>query len=71
MFGDSFNKQDITSKAGTYLKYAKDQYRIRLVKIPKYDHHVAILEREWKNILEDAKEIALRHEGKTPPSPGR
>ena len=71
MFGDSFNKQDITSKVGTYLKYVRDQYRTQLVKKPKYDHPVSIPEREWKNILEDAKEIALRHEAKTPPSARR
>jgi hypothetical protein len=71
MLGDSFNKQAITLKVGTYLKYVRDQYRSRLVKKPKYDHPVAIPEREWKNILEDAKDIALRYEGKTLPSLGR
>jgi hypothetical protein len=44
---------------------------VQLKNNPKYDHPVAILEREWKNIKEDAKEISLRHEGKTPPGPGR
>jgi hypothetical protein len=71
MFGDSFNKQSIILKVGTYLKYAIDQYRIQLVKKPKYDCFVSILEREWKSILEDAKEISLRHEGKTPIGPVR
>jgi hypothetical protein len=71
MFGDSFNKQHITSNVGTYLKYVRDQYRNQLVKKPMYDHPVTIPEREWKNILEDAKDISLRHEGKTPHGPGR
>jgi hypothetical protein len=71
MFGNSFNQQDITMKVGTYLKYVKGQYRTQLVKKPKYGCHVAIPEREWMNILENAKDISLRHEGKRLPGPGR
>jgi hypothetical protein len=50
---------------------SRDQYRVQLKKNPKYDHPLAIPEREWKNIQEDTKESALRNKGKTPPSPGR
>ena len=42
-----------------------------MVKNPKCDCLVTVPESEWKNILEDEKEIALRHEGKTPPGHGR
>jgi hypothetical protein len=71
MFSDSFKKKYSTSKESTYLKYVIDQYMTQLVKNPKYDRSVIIPKREWKNVLEDAKDIALRHEGKTPPGPIR
>ena len=71
LFGDIFNKFETTSKDGTYLKYVRDQYRVHLKKKPKYDHPISIPEREWKNIQEDAKESALRSEGKTQPGIGR
>ena len=71
LFGDTFNKFEITSRACTYLKYVIDQYRVKLKKNLKYDHPLSIPEREWKNIHDDTKESALRHEGKTPPSLAR
>jgi hypothetical protein len=30
LFDDSFNKIGVTSLAGTYLKYVRDQYRVHL-----------------------------------------
>jgi hypothetical protein len=71
LFGDIFNKFETTSRASTYLKYVRDQYRVQLKKNFKYDSTLAIPNREWKNMQEDAKESALSSEGKTPPSPGR
>ena len=71
LFGHIFNKSKITLRVNTYLKYFRDQYRVQLKKNPKYDCPLAIPEREWKNIQEDAKESALRSEGKTTPNPGR
>ena len=69
MFGDTFNKSEITSRAGAYQKYVIDQYRVQLKKNPKYDHPLAIPERESDNIQDNTKESALRHEQKTPPGP--
>jgi hypothetical protein len=71
LFGDMFNKSEITSRDDTYLKYVRDQYRVQLKKNPKYDRPLAIPEREWKNIQDNTKESALRQEGKTPPGPAR
>jgi hypothetical protein len=72
LFGETFNKSEITSKVDLYLKYVRDQYRVQLKKKnPKYDHPLVIPEREWKNIQDDTKEIALRQEGKTLPGPAR
>jgi hypothetical protein len=71
LFGDSFNKIGVTSLAGTYLKYVRDQYRVHLQTNPRYEHPPMIPEIEWKNLLEDAKEKTMRKEGKMPPGPGR
>jgi hypothetical protein len=71
LLGDIFNKYETTSKASTYLKYVRDQYRVQLKTNPKCDYPLSIPEREWKNIHEDAKESALRSEGKTPLGTGR
>ena len=36
LFGDSFNKSEITLRAGTYLKYVRDPYKVQLKNKPKY-----------------------------------
>jgi hypothetical protein len=41
-------------------------YRVHLQKNPRYEHPPAVPEREWKALIEDAKEKKLRKEGKTP-----
>jgi len=64
LFGETFNKSEITSKVDLYLKY---QYRVHLKETPKYDHSLVIPKRVWKDIQDDTKEIALRQEGKTLP----
>jgi hypothetical protein len=71
LFGDLFNKFEITSRANTYLKYVKDQYRVQLKKNPKYNCHMAIVEMEGKSVQEGARESALRNKGKAPPGPRR
>jgi hypothetical protein len=60
MFGEgSFNKSGVSSKAGAYLKYLWDQYRVHMKNNPKYEHPPMILEREWKALQEYAKEKML------------
>ena len=56
----------VTSKEGIYLKYLCDQYRVHLQKNPKYELHPGIPEREWKALVEYAKDKTLQKEGKTP-----
>jgi hypothetical protein len=61
LFGvDMFNTKVITSAAGEYLKYTRDVYRRSLEKNPRYERPPSIPEREWKAIIDDAKENILR-----------
>ena len=45
----------------------RDQYGVHLQKNPKYEHPPVIPEREWKALMEDAKDKTLRKERKTLP----
>jgi hypothetical protein len=61
LFGvETFNTKEVTSAAGEYLKYTQDVYRGRLAKNPRYERPPSIPEREWKAIIDDAKEKILR-----------
>ena len=61
LFGvDMFNKKEVTFSAGEYLKYTRDVYRRSLVGNPRYEHPPSIPEREWKVIIDDAKEKIRR-----------
>jgi hypothetical protein len=64
LFGvDTFNTKAVTSAAGEYLKYTRDVYRRSLAKNPRYERPPSIPEREWKAIIDDAKEKILRKSG--------
>jgi hypothetical protein len=64
LFGvDTFNTKEVTSAVGEYLKYTRDVYRQSLEKNPRYEHPPSIPEREWKEIIDDAKEEILRKSG--------
>ena len=64
LFGvDMFNKKEVTSAAGEYLKYMRNVYRRSLARNPRYEHPPSIPEREWKAIIDDAKEKILRKSG--------
>jgi hypothetical protein len=64
LFGvDTFNKKEVTSTTGEYLKYIQDVYRRSLAKNLRYEHPPSIPEREWKEIIDDAKENILRKSG--------
>jgi len=61
LFGvDMFNKNVVTSIVGEYLKYTLDVYRRSLAGNPRYEHPPSIPEREWKAIIDDAKENILK-----------
>jgi hypothetical protein len=64
LFGvDTFNKKEVTSAVGEYLKYTRDVYRRSLAGNPRYEHPPSIPEREWKAIIDDAKENILKKSG--------
>ena len=56
LFGDkTFNRTKVLQKAGTYLKYVRDQYRSHLEKNKKYEHPPMIPDREWKDLVSDGR----------------
>jgi hypothetical protein len=62
LFGvDTFNTKAVTSAVGEYLKYTWDVYKQSLAKNPRYEHPPSIPEREWKAIIDDAKENILKN----------
>ena len=64
LFGvDTFNTKVVTSVASEYLKYTRDVYRRNLARNPRYERPPSIPEREWKEIIDDAKEKILRKSG--------
>jgi hypothetical protein len=68
---DTFNRTAVTSAIGQHLKYTRDTSRVHLKYKPRYEHPLVIPEREWKAIIDDAKEKKLRKEGKSPIGPAR
>ena len=60
LFGvDTFNKKEVTSAGGEYLKYTWYVYRRRLAGNPRYECPPSIPERE-QAIIDDAKENILK-----------
>ena len=59
LFGDTFNKKGVTAAAGLNLKYVSANYRDNLQINTKYEHPPMVLEKEWKDLMDDAKENAL------------
>ena len=70
-FGDSFNKPEILKRTGKHLKHVREAYRHKLVKDHKRERPLVVPEMEWKEIIVDAREISMKAQGKTPPSPRR
>ena len=70
-FGDSFNKTKVLKRTGRHLKHVREAYRNKLVQDPKCERPLVVPEREWKEIILDARELAMKSQGKKPPGPGR
>jgi len=66
-FGDTFNKKGVTAEAGLNLKYVRANYRDNLQINTKYEHPPMVQEKEWKALMDDAKERALRKQGMSRP----
>ena len=71
IFSDTFDKKEVTSTTGTYLKYMWGQFSVHLQKKTRYEHPMMIPEREWKDLIDYSKEKTDEKEVKTPPGPGR
>jgi len=72
LFGvDTFNKTLSITAVGQYLKYTREAYRKHLKQNDRYERPLMIPEREWKALIEDAKEKKLKDEVKTPYGPRR
>ena len=72
LFGkDTFDTSKVLQKDGKKLKIVRDQYRVHLEKKRRYERPPMIPSREWKYLVEDAKEKGLRRAGKIPPGTGR
>ena len=65
LFGDTFNRKGVTATAGLNLKYVREDYRDNLKINPKHEHPPMVPEKEWKVLMDDAKEKGLRKQGKT------
>ena len=67
LFGDNFNKKGVTATTNLNLKYARVDYRDNLQINTKNDHPPMVPQKDWKVLMDDAKENALRNQGKTRP----
>jgi len=70
-FGDSFNKLEVLKMNNKHLKHVREAYRNKLVQDPKCECPLVVPEREWKEIILNARELAMKSQGKKPPGPGR
>ena len=60
-------EKNVIVAAGLNLKYVRANYRDNLQINTKYEHPPMVSENKWKEIMDDAKEKALRKQGKTHP----
>ena len=72
LFGaETFNQKKVLEKAGQHLHYVREGYRNNLAINPKYEHPPMIPTREWKGLLDDAREKAAKIAGKPVPDSAR
>jgi hypothetical protein len=56
LFGNTFNKKVVTKLADKNLKYTRAQYRDKLQIDLKHERPPMVFKKEWKTLIEDAKE---------------
>ena len=66
LFDNTFNKKVVTKLAGENLKYTRAQYRDKLQIDLKHEHPPMVSEKEWKALIEDAKENLFKKQGRQP-----
>ena len=64
LFGNTFNKKVVAKLSGKNLKYTRAQYRDKLQLDLKHECPPMVPDKEWKEIIEDAKENLLKIQGK-------
>lgn len=60
LFGETFSKKGVTTAAGLNLKYVRADYRDNLQINHKYECPPMVPNKDWKALIKDAKEKALR-----------
>ena len=70
LFGDTFNKKVVIKLVGGNLKYTRAHHREKLQNDLKHERPPMVSEKEWKALMEDAKENLLKRQGKQP-RPGK
>jgi hypothetical protein len=66
LFGNTFNKKVVSKLVGENLKYTRAQYRNKLQIDLKHECPPMVSEKEWKVLIEDAKENFLKKQGRQP-----
>ena len=65
LFGNTFNKKVVAKLPDENLKYTRAQYRDLQLDL-KHERPPMVPEKEWKELIEDAKENLLKRRGKQP-----
>ena len=68
---ETFNRKKVLEKAGQHLHYVREGYQNNLAINPKYECPPMIRTREWKGLLDDAREKAAKIAGKPVPESAR
>jgi hypothetical protein len=63
LFGNTFNKKVVTKLADENLKYTRAQYRDKFQIDLKHERPPMVSEKEWKALIEDAKENLFKKQG--------
>ena len=66
LFHNTFNKKVVAKLARENLKYTRAQYRDKLQLDLKHERPPMVLVKEWKALIEDAKDNLLNRQGKQP-----
>jgi hypothetical protein len=66
LFGNTFNKKVVTKLSSENLKYTRAQYREKFQIDLKQEHPPMVPKKEWKVLIEDAKENLFKNQGRQP-----
>jgi hypothetical protein len=66
LFDNTFNKKVVTKLAGDNLKYTRAQYRKKLQLDLKHECPPIVFEKQWTDLIEDAKDNLFKKQGRHP-----